>query len=703
MTSKMSLFNKGIISADFKRWWWFSTLYTLALFFLLPFNHLLNLGNLQNKWIRNSLLNSLDICSNDGSLQAVLVCTLPIILAALIFHYLNSTKATTMMHSLPLKRATLYCSHSLAGICLLLGPVLLIGLLLIILNLTTSLSQAYSILHIFQWLGFNLLFSSLFFFMTTFVGMFTGNTLAQIAFTYILQILPAGLYVLIFYNLDQLLYGFCSALVSESWIANLPIFALAAQTSYEFFTPGKILIYLLLTIFFILSTVYLYQKRSLESAGEVISFKIIRPLFKYGVTFCTMLLSGSLFSSIYRESLPLLLFGYLVGSIIGYWVAEVLLHKSFRVWASLRKGYLRYTVIIILLLAGISFDLTGYVQRVPEPAQVEKVFFGKNIYQWLNNAESSVSRVSPEGEIIIETNTYYDGLSIFDNQENIANIIQLHEQLVTEPTEPAEGGQYYFVYTLANGKHFVRQYKIDEEQFARFMAPIYESREYKEARFPLLTQDSADFKLIQIQDERTEKKPLLLTNSAETEEFCTLLKQELQQTPYEDLVYSARNYLSVITIDQQDRKTEYALRRDYQDVFQWLKEKDYFNDVLLTPDDIASAIVINPNVCDDSITGVVATEAIEVITTKEEVIHEKQVKITDKEIIQELIDLTISWTYHNPRKYTSYDVNFYSTDEEKEYRQLYLLIPLNTSTQTDYSPAPFSISASLKDYLQQIN
>lgn len=704
MTSKTSLFNKGLIYSAFKRWRWFSVLYTLALFFLLPFNHLLSLSNLQDEWIKNNLLDSLDIWSNDGSLQAVLVCTLPIILAALIFHYLNSHKATTMMHSLPLKRKTLFYSHSLAGLCLLLGPVLLISLLLIVLNLTTSLNQAYSVLHILQWIGFNILFSSLFFFITTFVGMFTGNTLAQLAFTYILNILPAGLYVLIFHNLDQLLYGFCSAQLSESWMANLPMFALVAQPGYGFLTPGKIVVYLLLTVFFFFSTAYLYQKRSLESAGEVISFSIIRPLFKYGVTFCTMLLGGSLFSSIYYDSWPLLLLGYLVGSLIGYWVAEVLLQKSFRVWASLRKGYWKYAAVIVLLLMGINVDVTGYIQRVPTPAHVENIFFGTSIYPWLNNAENSVTRLSPEGEII-ETDTYYDGLSIFDNKENIQNIISLHEQLVTGPAEPEEGRYYYFAYTLTNGKHLVRQYKIDEEALARYMAPIYESLEYKEARFPLLTQNPSDFKLMEIQDERTNKKPLLLTNSTEIEEFCTLFKQELLDTPFTDLVYSTRDYISVVTIDHHDRKTEYALRRNYQDVFQWLKTKNYYHDVLMNPDDIAYAIVINPHLIDDKYDNdeVVFTEQIGITTSEKEVIREKHVKITDKEIIGELIALTITRTYSSPRRYIEYDVNFYSTNQEEKYNRLSLRISPDLSAPTASPFTSVGISESLKGYLQQIN
>ncbi|MDD4665810.1 MAG: ABC transporter permease, partial [Clostridia bacterium] len=91
MTSKTSLFNKGLINSNFKRWGWFSALYTLVLFFLLPFNHLLNISNLEHEWQIKQLQRSLDIFN--PSLQTILICTVPIILAVLIFQYLNSNKA----------------------------------------------------------------------------------------------------------------------------------------------------------------------------------------------------------------------------------------------------------------------------------------------------------------------------------------------------------------------------------------------------------------------------------------------------------------------------------------------------------------------------------------------------------------------------------------------------------------------------------
>ena len=663
MTSKTSLFNKGLINSDFKRWGWFSALYTLALFFILPFNHLLNMNNLEHEWQIEELQRSLDIFNT--SLQTILICTVPIILAVLIFQYLNSNKATTMMHSLPCSRKTLYASHSLAGLCLLLFPVLLIGLLLMILNLTTSLKEYYSFLNIFQWIGLTGLYNTLFFFITVFVGMFTGNPIAQLAFTYILHVLPAGLFFLLVFNLEFLLYGYSSAAVSEAWLEHLPIFTLFTQSSLHYFTPSIIAIYLALIVFFCLITAYLYQKRALETAGNIISFSIIEPIFKYGVTFCTMLLSGTLFSSIYNDSLPILLCGYVIGSLLGYWIAEVLLQKSFRIWSSAYKGYWGYAAVIVLLLVGISLDITGFERRVPQLTQVESVYFGSNIHFWLQRENSIDS-----SNIAYE----FDGIGFFADKKNIQNITLLHQELVANPTPPEQGRRYYFAYNLSNGKHLIRQYILDEEQEALFLKPIFESLEYKEARFPVLIQDASEIKLIEINDSRTSKKPLLLTDTNEIEEFTKLLKLEILATTSTELIYPAREFINISIIHLNGERMYYALRPSYQSIFRWLQAKGYTDDFMLLPEEIDYVTLENP--------GKIQQDGESI----------KPLKITEREIIEELIRLTLSNPYYYRYEAAKiYEVTFYGTDGKEPYS-------FNTTISKD-----LPVSAALKTYLEQLN
>jgi ABC-2 type transport system permease protein len=86
MTFKVSLFNKGLMASDLKRFWWVSALYGLFLFLILPFQHMMREipVDVDHSWVREMLQRSLNIFSGQNGLQIVLICTVPVILAVLL-------------------------------------------------------------------------------------------------------------------------------------------------------------------------------------------------------------------------------------------------------------------------------------------------------------------------------------------------------------------------------------------------------------------------------------------------------------------------------------------------------------------------------------------------------------------------------------------------------------------------------------------
>ena len=65
---------------------------------------------------------------------------------------------------------------------------------------------------------------------------------------------------------------------------------------------------------------------------------------------------------------------FLLGGAIGYFVAEMLLHKTFRVLYSY-KGYLVFAGLMLVLGLSIYYDWYGYASRFPDPDRVETVAF----------------------------------------------------------------------------------------------------------------------------------------------------------------------------------------------------------------------------------------------------------------------------------------------------------------------------------------
>lgn len=135
--------------------------------------------------------------------------------------------------------------------------------------------------------------------------------------------------------------------------------------------------------------------------------------------------------------------------------------KSFKVWKAY-KGYIIYVVIMLIVLAGIKYDVTGYVRRVPNAEDVQDVYVGYSYYGW--NRIKSLESTLENGDTY-----YYDNSVIFKNKENINNVISLHKQLIKDRnTRSTTGNIRCIIYTLKNGKHIIRQYKLEEEKYLSY-------------------------------------------------------------------------------------------------------------------------------------------------------------------------------------------------------------------------------------------
>ncbi|MEL7566146.1 MAG: ABC transporter permease, partial [Dehalobacterium sp.] len=84
MKLKTSLFNKSLLKSDFKRFWWIGLLYTLILFFILPFNHLVAGPPGTDQYRREMFRRSLDLASGQNEFQILLICVVPVLIAVLL-------------------------------------------------------------------------------------------------------------------------------------------------------------------------------------------------------------------------------------------------------------------------------------------------------------------------------------------------------------------------------------------------------------------------------------------------------------------------------------------------------------------------------------------------------------------------------------------------------------------------------------------
>ena len=145
----------------------------------------------------------------------------------------------------------------------------------------------------------------------------------------------------------------------------------------------------------------------------------VRPIFKYGVAFCSAVTLGPFLWSLFfpgfvQQKMWALLFFLLLCGALGYFVAEMLMHKTFRVFRLCWKGVLPLLAALVLAVGALEFDLTGYEDRVPDAGQVAEV------------------RISGNGTAPYDDAAYNPVLSA---PEDIARLVELHSAIIAHQTE----------------------------------------------------------------------------------------------------------------------------------------------------------------------------------------------------------------------------------------------------------------------------
>ncbi len=372
MSLKTSHFNKGIFKNNIQRFWLIPFSYTLCLFIFFV-DYLLRI-DWATKTANPELLATLgDRIVNSRELL-LFFGFFPLAAALAVFFYMYFPKNTAMIHSLPLTRSTLFVTNYLSGLFLVTIPIVINGIFLI----AVELIAGFPILsYTFKWLGISLIMTFLLYGLAVFAGMFTGQITTQAIFFYIFNFLAVffeRIFVIIFHSF---VFGYTDKYVINPThsAAFSPLYYI--NSLYRSFQMNKgditaLIGYVIAGVIFFVSSYFLYNKRQMEIATDVISFSFVKPIFKYSVAFCSAGLFGTLILSFFSTSPNLIAYiiAFLFGGFIGYFSAEMLIRKTFKVFKSY-KGFIGFALVLSLLLCSIEFDLYGYERRIPLDNKVE--------------------------------------------------------------------------------------------------------------------------------------------------------------------------------------------------------------------------------------------------------------------------------------------------------------------------------------------
>lgn len=481
MKSKTSFFNFTLYRKNVISFWPIWVVYLLTWIFLILVQITSSLSNA--KWESNISKVELNEILSDSVLSTTVnpgffICVAVGLLCAMAsFHYLYQRRSIHFFHALPIRREGLFFTNYVSGLSFFLIPNVIILLIsILVLNLNGLLNLPVLITWFLATSGICFFFYSF----AVFCGMFTGQLLALPIFFGIINILYIGLKYLFGQIIHLFVYGFSFRTAQnlnllplntgtllnphqyrrldqmiglEDNSALSPIYYFMKNLSSRTVTDksklfqldsGSIIAgYAIAGVLLTLIAFLLHRKYKSEQAGELITISVIKPVFRWGLALCISLLLTILISSTYfkfsnRGIAWIAWIIMFVTGFVGYFIAEMLLSKSFLVFRKGLKGWLIYAATVSIFLLGMEYDLFGYEKKIPQTADIQRVFLYPEYF-------SNYIVLEPEATKALHQTIIYhkDQNEQFFSQNPFAG----YSDLTID-------------YKLNNGDHLIRSYKI---------------------------------------------------------------------------------------------------------------------------------------------------------------------------------------------------------------------------------------------------
>lgn len=454
MQSVKSYFNKTLYLHDLKRGWPIWASYLVIWFFIQPFSAY----GTYDFYVEYPYEFANQTILNHVATTAPLIAFVFAILAAMsLFHYLYQPRSANTIHSLPLRREGHFLTHYAAGLTYFVVPNVLIALMTLIAEVILGYVNLPNIL---LWLGLNCLIMVFFFSLAVFCAQFTGHILALPAFYAIWNFVAYGLSTLVSNMASLLLYGYNGgSLLSDFGVYGSPLFAMArrVRVHIDFTVPGDIpavsleggwliVIYAVVGVALTFGALAVYRRRNIETAGDVVAIPWAKPIFRYGVALFGGILLGFLMCELFYNFSEVFFYcATLFWGLVSYYVAEMLLQKSFRVFKRSWKGAVGYAAAILIVVAALALDITGFEQYQPALENIEEVCIS-HLYTYPSDSMR-----------------YNRSTLALESEEDIATFLQIHKTILQTKNQADQSlrTRYLsFTYFLKDGTLVSREYEI---------------------------------------------------------------------------------------------------------------------------------------------------------------------------------------------------------------------------------------------------
>lgn len=383
MRSGISFYNKRLSLNFLKRSWPLWAAYALILMFILPLE--INSPALREMY---ALEINRDIL---GSAQVMVYVSFFFcaVTAMVMFGYLYNNRSCGMMNAIPIRRETTFFTAVITG----LAPMLILDVIFFLVAVLYFAADGYVQMNIlWTWLGAVVMANTAFFGMAVFCAMLTGNVIVLPLVYGVLSLTATVVEGLVDSLLSDLMYGFTygeyrfTFLSPPAKLSEVNVQPLRDE-AYEVI-PGEyylsnmnwLLIYCIVGLVFIGIALLLYRRRKMETAGDIVAVKQLKPVFKYCMAVgCALVFAVGMYENFFYRSTrgtgtAIALMAMLpIGAFIGWFAAEMLMQKTLNVFRGKWKGYIVTVCVLLALAVCCEANVFGYETWVPSADEVEYV------------------------------------------------------------------------------------------------------------------------------------------------------------------------------------------------------------------------------------------------------------------------------------------------------------------------------------------
>lgn len=448
--SRISFFNKTVFKRNLHGYWPLWAVYLGSLLLIIPiplytnlrYGYFVNAADVTEFYFGTALTASLVI----GAFFAIFA-------AMALFSYMYTPRSANMIASLPVRREALFGTNVITILFITVASHVITAIVTVF-TITACHSSFLYITPILQWLLLGTLMTFFFICLSCFCATLTGSLLILPCIYGVINFSVILINSILSYIFAEFLYGYSSGSIPEIVIWLTPsvnllnittnTYSIVEGATYVgFHNIPEIVVYTIAGIIFLAVAFLIHRARRTESASDIITVKPLKPVIKYFFAGVGSLTIGIVINELLFPFSTGDIVGYsvsmIIGGFVGYFAAEMLVSKSFRVWHKW-KGFVIYCVAVILFITGLAFDVTGFETCIPRTKDIEYAYV--DIY-------SDVMEGSDE--------------------EIINTITTLHEYIIENRDKEIDYDDYVasveIVYELNNGSYIQRNYHCNLPDF----------------------------------------------------------------------------------------------------------------------------------------------------------------------------------------------------------------------------------------------